>query len=122
MTTTTIKPFRHANTGITYLVGDEFEGTDEQARELCAKGYLMISADSVLEGDPDGELVELEEEQSSPEEEEVALEDMTVAQLRAICDEYGIEVPARAKKENLVAAVKLYEAEAGDEPEEAGDE
>ncbi len=111
MTATTIRPFRHANTGITYLVGDEFEGTDEQARELCAKGFLAISDDSVPEGDPEGGLAE-------PEEEEVSLEDMTVAQLRAICDEYGIKVPARAKKENLVAAVKLYESEA----DEAGDE
>jgi len=115
MTATTIKPFRHANTGITYLVGDEFEGTDEQARELCAKGFLTMSDDSALEGNPEGELAE-------PDEEEVALEDMTVAQLRAICNEYGIEVPERAKKENLVAAVKLYESEADDEPDEAGDE
>ena len=113
MTATTIKPFRHANTGITYLVGDEFEGTDEQARELCAKGYLEIVDEAPQEGET--------------EADEVALEDMTVAQLRAICEEYGIPAPAKAKKENLVAAVKLYEAEAteddsGDEAAEAEDE
>lgn len=95
-----IKAFKHANTGRIWRADAAFEGTDEQARELARRGYVRIEP----EGEPEGK---------DPE-------DMTVAQLKALCDEYGIPAPPRAKKENLVAAVKLYEAEAGADSE-AGD-
>lgn len=101
-----IKAFKHANTGRIWRAGAAFEGTDEQARELARRGYVRI--DPEPEAEPEGE----------PEGKDP--EDMTIAQLKALCDEYGIPAPSRAKKENLVAAVKLYEAEAGADSE-AGD-
>ena len=96
-----IRAFVHANTGVKYAPGDGFRGTESQARELCAMGFVEIADEPEGESGAEGK----------------AVEEMTVAELKELCGELGIEVPAKPKKENLVAAVRLYEAEAGEEPE-----
>lgn len=92
-----VRAFVHANTQTAYSVGDEFAGTDGQARELQDMGFVEI----VTEAPGD----------DSRDPAEQPAEGMTVAELKALCAEYGIEVPANAKKANLVAAVNLYRAE-----------
>lgn len=108
-----IKAFRHANTGIVYSAGDEFAGTDEQALELQDLGFVEVAAapEGADGGDP---------EDPDRETDERPLGELTADELRALCAEYGIEVPSKAKKENLVAAVELYCNEAGAEDGEDG--
>lgn len=62
-----------------------------------------IAADGVLFGAPVDDPVD-----------EVALDDMTAAQLRAVADELGLDVPARAPKAEIVAAIDAARAAAAD--------
>ena len=77
--------------------GDVFEATEARAKEIDAKipGYISYapveSAESVVE---------------TPAEPEEDLAGMTVAKLKALCAERGIDVPKYAKKAELVALLK----------------
>lgn len=101
------KAFRHVNTGITWEAGSVFDGGEEQACELARRGYVAFET-----------ITDPEPEEPEHEGSEKELEDMTVAELKALCEEYGIPAPSKAKKDNLVAAVRLYRSEADVEGED----
>lgn len=42
---------------------------------------------------------------AEPEQEEPQLEDLTVAQLREIAEQEGVEVPSKAKKAEIIDAI-----------------
>lgn len=52
---------------------------------------------------------------SAPEPEEPNLEDLTVAQLREVAEQGGVEVPAKAKKAEIIDAIN---GEPEEKPEE----
>ena len=88
-----VTPFRDRETWRAYAVGDEWDGTQERLRELCEGGYV----DSGLIAHSGEENVS--ESPSAPQT--ANLEGLTVAQLRDMCAERGIEVPKRVTKAKL---------------------
>lgn len=86
MTADVIVAFRDRHTWRGYAPGDLYEGTDERVAELAGKGLLAV-ADAVTDPTPD-------------------LATLTVAQLRDLADERGIDVPRRATKAQLVALLE----------------
>ena len=70
-----------------------FEGEEMTEEEAAARG--LVSAE--------------------PKPEEPQLEDLTVAQLREIAEQEGVEVPAKAKKGEIIDAIN---GEPEEEPEE----
>ena len=82
-----IRSFKHSNTGLIWFDGDTFRGTHDAAVQLAERGYL----------DFDG---------AEPQPEEPSLATLTVRELAAMCAERGIDVPARAKKADLIAAIE----------------
>lgn len=83
-----IKSFKHTNTGIVWFAGDTFKGSRDSAVQLAGMGYL----------DFDGHAPE------KPEDPELAT--LTVAELRALCADRGVEAPNRARKADLIEAVR----------------
>lgn len=53
-----------------------------------------------------------------PEPEEPKLEELTVAQLREIAEQEGVEVPAKAKKADIIDAINGDEEDLYDDEEE----
>lgn len=88
-----IRAFFHADTGRLWRVGDTFRGEDAAARQLAERGYLDLGGGAV----------------AAPASDAADLASLTVSELRALCAERGIDVPKRARKAELVAAL----AEAG---------
>lgn len=90
-------PFRDSLTWMSYDKGDEYDGTPERIQELVGGGYIQCAA------------VTASDAENAPEDAESAANDdlgkLTVAQLRAICDERGIDVPKRASKPKLLEAL-----------------
>ena len=90
-------PFRDSLTWASYDVGDEYDGTPERIQELVGGGYIQCAA------------VTTSDAENAPEDAKGAANDdlgkLTVAQLRAICDERGIDVPKRASKPKLLEAL-----------------
>lgn len=96
---------------------------------------MYVSKERVVR---DGHLIAFEGEQMTDEEavarnltaavEEPQLEDLTVAQLRELAEQEGVELPAKAKKADIIEAINgeleegepeedLYEDEEGEECE-----
>ncbi|WP_405735964.1 Rho termination factor N-terminal domain-containing protein [Bifidobacterium sp.] len=73
--------FRDGATWRAYAIGDTYEGP--RADELAALGLLAA------EGSDEG-----------------PLEPMTLAQLRALASEVGADVPAKARKADVIAAIE----------------
>ena len=71
--------------------GDTFEDTLERAEQIASAlpGYIEFAA-----------------EREAEPEREAALDSLTVAQLKALCDERGIEYPKRARKAELLALLE----------------
>lgn len=90
-------PFRDRETWRAYAVGDEYDGTPERIQELSDGGYV------------DSGLIAHEAENSVSESLSVAhdgkLDELTVAQLRKLADERGVEVPKRASRDRLLEAL-----------------
>lgn len=90
-------PFRDRRTWRAYAVGDEYDGTPERIQELSEGGYV------------DSGLIAHEAEKSVSESLSVAhngkLDELTVAQLRKLADERGVEVPKRASRARLLEAL-----------------
>lgn len=82
-----IKSFKHTNTGKVWFDGDTFKGSAGAAAQLAEMGFL----------DFDGH---------APEAEGTDYATLTVAELRAICAERGVEAPPKAKKAELIAAIR----------------
>ena len=89
-----IIPFRDRETWVAYKVGDEWEGTPERRETLIQGGYVQ-SGLIAHEGEENGS-----DGRTAPAES--ILGDKTVAELRQIADERGIEVPKRAKKADIL--------------------
>jgi hypothetical protein len=85
------KAFWHTNTGRLYRVGEWFRGDDVAARQLADRGYLSIP----------GEVAVV----SAHASDATDYATLTVSELRALCDGRGIDVPKRARKADLVAAL-----------------
>lgn len=84
-TVTVLKPFRDFAKHRDRVVGETFKATEERARQIDAKlpGYIAYVV-----------------------EESVDLSKMTVAQLKELAAERGIEVPSGAKKAQLVSLLE----------------
>ena len=80
MTAIVAVPFRDRDTWRVYGTGEEYEGSDARVSELVAAGLVSASGTGA-EGD---------------------LSALTVAQLRSLCEDRGIEAPKRATKAQLV--------------------
>lgn len=86
--------FRDIETWRLYDVGDDWEGSPERAETLSEGGYIQSgliahSAEENGSGKPNG---------GNPD-------GMTVAQLRELAKERGIDVPRRATKARLLEAL-----------------
>ena len=81
-----VNPFIHRNTGTFWREGDTFVGDDSAIRQLAAKGYLRVGDEDVRE--------------------DVDLAALTVAELRSLCEERGVEVPKRVRKADLLARLR----------------
>lgn len=90
-----VKAFHHTNTGKTWLAGDVFSGDGATVAELARRGFLaqaepgavvVVSADG-FESEPD-------------------FDALTVKELAALCADRGIDVPAKARKAEFVAALQ----------------
>lgn len=76
------KSFLHANTGILWKAGETFRGDASTVRQLVRKGFLQ--------GD------------GAPRGDDADLAALTVAELRALCKQRGIDVPNRATKVKIL--------------------
>ena len=83
-----LRRFRDLKHHIDREVGETFEATEERAAQIAAAlpGYVTY-----------------EVAEARPEPEPVDLTKLTVATLKALCKERGVEVPAKAKKADLIA-------------------
>ena len=94
VTITVLKAFGDLDARVNRKSGDVFEATEERAEYIESKlpGYISIShgeADEVTEPAKDTDLTKA-----------------TVAELRAMCSERGIEVPKGAKKADIIALLE----------------
>ena len=96
-----IKPFGDgADNGFSYGVGaayprKRFTPTESRIAFLIEGGYI----EEVTEE----ESVEVEEESVEIAEETEDLSEKTMAELKALLKEKGIEIPAKAKKDDLIS-------------------
>ena len=81
MTAIVAAPFRDRATWRAYVAGEEYTGTDARISELAAAGLVEASG---ADGGED-------------------LSALTVARLRALCDERCVEYPRKATKAQLIA-------------------
>ena len=90
-------PFRDRETWRAYAVGDVYDGTPERIQELSEGGYV------------DSGLIAHEAKKGVSETFSMAhngkLDELTVAQLRKLADERGVEVPKRASRDRLLEAL-----------------
>jgi len=89
-----ITPFRDRETWRAYAVGDEYGGTPERIRELVDGGYVQ----SGLVGRDATESVS----ETPTVGESGNLDGLTVAELRTLAKERGIDVPSRASRQKLL--------------------
>lgn len=91
---TVTTPFRDRETWRVYDAGDEYGGTPERISELVAGGYVQSG------------LVARDEQEKAAEVPTMAqsgnLDGLTVAELRKLAEERGIDVPRRAAKAKLL--------------------
>ena len=88
------KQFRDRETWVAYEVGDDWEGSPERLEALSKAGYVQ-SGLIAHDGKENGSDVRIDTAES-------ILGDKTVAELRQIADERGIEVPKRVSKAKLL--------------------
>ena len=88
-----IKSFKHTNTGLIWFDGDTFRGSAADAEQLAGRGYLELTGATPAGSRRRGADVP-------------ALAAMTVRELAAMCAERGIDVPAKARKADLVALLE----------------
>lgn len=93
---TVLKSFYDLVEKVDRFRGERFEATEERAAYIaaCLPEFIEYSAE------PEPEPVE--EQETSQD-----LSKLTVAQLKAICSERGIEVPKGAKKAEIVALLEV---------------
>ena len=77
-----INSFLHANTGVLWKAGETFRGDAFTVKQLVKQGYLQG------DGAPKGDTADLAA--------------MTVAELRALCEQRGIDVPKRSTKAKIL--------------------
>lgn len=87
--------FRDQITMRLYDVGDEWDGTPERLETLARGGYVQ-SGPIAHDGRENGSVRRTEAAES-------ILSEKTVAELRKIADERGIEVPKRAKRSDILS-------------------
>ena len=97
ITVTVLKGFRDLKQHTSRRPGDTFEANEERAAQLAAALPGFIAYD-VPEPEP-----EPNPKPAAEPEPSVDLSKLTVAKLKALCGERGIEVPAKAKKADLIA-------------------
>lgn len=90
-----VKAFHHTNTGKTWLAGDVFSGDESTVAELARRGFLAASEPNVTVA------ISAEGFESEPD-----FGALTVKELSALCADRGIDVPAKARKAELVAALQ----------------
>ena len=91
-----LRGFRDLKRHMPRIAGETFEDTLERAEQIAAvlPGYIEFSEEEPMPAtDREPELA-------------VDLTKATVAQLRALCDERGIECPSRARKADLLALLE----------------
>ena len=81
MRATVIAAFRDRQSWRAYDAGEEYEGDDTRVSELASAGCVSTGADADV-GDLTG---------------------LTVAELKALCGERGLEYPKKATKAQLLA-------------------
>ena len=91
MLVTCIKPFQDLEENVWREQGDAWEATPERLRAINTAGYGIMAEEVADE---------------PPEEEADALDSLTVRELTAMCDEMGIDYPAKPKKAELVEAIE----------------
>ena len=86
VTVTVIKGFRDLKVHADRRAGETFNATEERAKEIAARlpGYVTY-------------------ETNEPKSE---LDGLSVEELRALCEERGIKVPARAGRARLVSLLE----------------
>ena len=89
-----IIPFRDRETWVAYKVGDEYDGTPERVQKLSEGGFVQsgLVAHGADENGSDG----------STADSNGNLDGLSVAELRQIAKERGIDVPKRATKDKLL--------------------
>lgn len=84
---TVLRPFTDLVKRAERAAGDTFEATEERAAYIAAKLPGYVTYERITEAAPDSK----------------DLSKLTVAQLRALCAERGVEVPKGAKKADIIA-------------------
>lgn len=89
----------------TYLSANEwhlFDLDDEELAEIERQGAVDIR-DAPLPDEPEGESSE------DGAGGEVSLDDLTIAELRVIASENGIDIPANTRKDDIIDAIRNAE-------------
>ena len=87
--------------------GDTFEATERRAAFIDTKLPGYITYEVIAEEKPEPELVEEAAHEAEPvADQQVDLSKLTVATLKALAKERGIEVPKSAKKAQLIALLE----------------
>ena len=88
-------------------VGDQFEATEKRAAYIDAKLPGYITFEAIDEEKPEPAPVEEPEHEVEPvADPQVDLSTLTVATLKALAKERGVEVPKGAKKAQLIALLE----------------
>ncbi|WP_040362489.1 hypothetical protein [Collinsella tanakaei] len=90
--------------------GIHIEVPDEAAERYIDRGYAPAGHLTPPLSAADQEEPEEEQESDEPEETSVIDEDSSVAEIRAYAIEHGIELPKRAKRDELLKIVLGEEA------------
>lgn len=72
---------------------------------------LFSTADFFGEDEEEEDEEDEEDEEEEDEDEDLAYEDMTLAELKDLCEEREIEVPKKAKAKKLIALLEEYDEE-----------
>ena len=84
MRATVLRPFFVERGGHIFEVGEAFDGTPTQVAKLVSRGLVAASQDAVPAAETD-------------------LSGLTVAELKSLCGERGLEFPKKATKAQLLA-------------------
>ena len=82
-----LKPFFDLEKRVDRAAGDAFEATEERAAHIAGKLPGYVTYERIAEAAPASE----------------DLSKLTVAQLRALCAERGVEVPKGARKADIIS-------------------
>ena len=110
---TVIKSFYDLNRHKSRNVGDRFEATEGRAAQIAAAlpGYVIYEAAESAQSAQEKAIVPEPGQTESVAAEgttapQTDLSKLTVAQLKALAEERGVELPERAKKAEIIALLK----------------